>query len=237
MKFTRTVRLYLSFSFLAAALILLLVGTSSPHSAPLPYHEKMVIGSIFILCCCLGISFTVHPNWIRYSIQGNRNQENIIRSRGDRSFRGHHPDCPSFHTHRLQMRQMTWCAGCLGLFIGLCVTIAVTTLYLISEVHFSKPMPLLLLLLGLSVLLIVYSEIIYRSKYPSVHVVINSMLPLDFFLITVAVIDGTGELTYGLFTILVCFLWLDTRIRLSRWRHNRICTQCSESCKRFADTA
>jgi hypothetical protein len=97
-------------------------------------------------------------------------------------------------------------------------------------------MSFLLLLLGLFILIVVYGEIIYRSHHPMVHTVINSLLPLSFSIVTMAVVGCTGEFVYGLFTILICFLWLDTRIRLSKWRHNLLCIQCSESCKRLTDS-
>ncbi|MCX6662347.1 MAG: hypothetical protein NTY91_07350 [Euryarchaeota archaeon] len=91
----------------------------------------------------------------------------------------------------------------------------------------------LLLLLGLFILLVVYIEVLYRSRYAIVHVIINSLMPFSFFIITIAVGGLTGKFVYGFFTILLCFLWLDTRIHLSKWHHRSLCKNCFESCKMF----
>jgi len=116
----------------------------------------------------------------------------------------------------------------------LCVSIFLMILYMGMNFHPTKMMALLLLLLGLLIVPVVYSEILYRNRYAIVHVFLNSLLPLSFFVITVTVGEITGEFIYGFFTILLCFLWLDTRIQLSKWRHGLLCAHCVESCKMFS---
>jgi hypothetical protein len=37
----------------------------------------------------------------------------------------------------------------------------------------------------------------------------------------------------GLVGIIICFLWLDTRIQLSRWNHLKTCRRCPKACKSF----
>lgn len=237
MKRTNTIYLYLVFSVVAAVLILLLVGTAPSQSLSRSIQEEVGIASVFILCCSIGISFTLRPNWVRRSILGFQNEEKNTQPRGERSFQGHHPDCPTFKNHTIRWKEKTWCAGCLGLFIGLCVSIALMTLYLGTGIQLTKMMSVFLLLLGLFILAVVYVEIFHQSRHATVHVFINSMLPLIFFIITISVVAITGKFIYGLFTILFCFLWLDTRIRLSKWHHSILCTHCSESCKMFTDPA
>jgi ABC-type nickel/cobalt efflux system permease component RcnA len=197
--------------------------------------EKMVIAGAFILCCLLGVSFTVRPNWARRHFPKKTNEkESSIQ--GKRSFLGHHPDCGTFQNHTIRWKQKTWCSGCFGLFIGLCASILIMILYILLDVSLTPQFSTLLLLLGLSILPVVYLEILYRSRYPIVHVLTNSMLPLSFFLLTITVVGLTGRIADGMFTILLCFLWLDTRIQLSKWRHNSLCSNCTEPCKMYTVT-
>jgi len=233
LKITRTIYLYFAFSFVAAVFLILLVGTTPSQTSPLTFLEKMGITSAFILCCVVGISLTFRSNWIRRYFSQSKRREKNMQSSGERTFRGHHPQCLTFQNHTIHWKEKTWCAGCLGLFIGLCLSILLMILYMITDFQFTKMIALLILLPGLFILLIVYVEILHPSRHATVHVFINSIMPLSFFTITIAVGGITGNLTYGLFTVLLCFLWLDTRIQLSKWHHRFLCTNCPESCKMF----
>ena len=224
---------YLIFSFIAAVLIILVVGTIPSHIQPISLLEKVGLACVFIFCCIIGISFTLHPNWARRYFSKFKDEEKNTLLQVKREFQGHHPDCSTFQNHTIQWKKKTWCAGCLGLFIGLCVSILLMILYMITDFQLTNMMFILLILLGLFILPVVYVEIIYRTRYAIVHVFINSMLPLSFFIITISVGGFTGKFVYGFFTILLCFLWLDTRIQLSKWHHRLLCTNCLESCKMF----
>jgi hypothetical protein len=233
---TRNLLVYLIFSFIAVVLIVLLVVTTPTDTPPITTSEKTGIAGAFIICCIVGISFTFRPNWVRRYTPQKKDEEKKILTQVKRSFRGHHPDCPTFRDHTIQWKQKTWCAGCLGLFMGLCTSILLMILYTIIDFQLTKTLSYLMLILGLFMLPIVYLEILHRSRHPLVHVFSNSMLPLSFFIITTAMVGLTGNIVDELFTILLCFLWLDTRIQLSKWRHRFLCTNCSESCKMYTDT-
>lgn len=58
-------------------------------------------------------------------------------------------------------------------------------------------------------------------------------ITIQVFLITISIGEITGNMVYGIFSVLLCFLWLDTRIRLSKWNHHRTCTFCPETCKYY----
>ena len=213
-------------------MILFVVLTPSQTSL-ISFLEKVGLAIVFILCCIIGISFTIRPNWIRHYFPKTKNLEKNIQLDFKRSFQGHHPDCLIFKNHTIQLRGKTWCAGCLGLFIGLCSAIVIMILYLITDIQLTNVMSLLFLIFGLFTLAVVFIEILHRSRHAIVHVFINSLMPVSFFLITIAVSSITGEFIYGFFSILMCFLWLDTRIHFSKSRHRILCTECSESCKMF----
>jgi hypothetical protein len=207
---------------------------TSPSTTPtITISEKEVIAGIFITSCVIGISFTLRPNWVRQYLPKIQNREKNTRNGVTQSFRGHHPDCYTFQNHTIHWKDKTWCAGCLGLLIGLCVSILLMMFYIITEYSQRKMISYLLYILGLFILTVVYLEIVYGRNHPTFHVFSNSMLPISFFLITISVVGRTGKSVYGLFTVLFCFLWLDARIHLSKWRHRRLCTYCTESCKMY----
>jgi hypothetical protein len=229
----RSVSVYLIFSFLATVLIGILVITSPSDTPTITISEKGVIAGVFITSCVVGISFTFYPNWIRRYYPQKKNREKNTIKEVKRLFQGHHPDCDIFQNHRIQWKHKTWCGGCLGLLIGLNVSIMLMILYLIIDFKQPKMISYLLFIIGLFILILVYFEIVYRKRHSLLHVFFNSLLPLSFFIITIAVVGLTGIVVYGFFTILLCFLWLDTRIQLSKWRHTLLCTYCTESCKMY----
>jgi hypothetical protein len=233
LKDYRVVYFFLILSVIAMLLVLVLIGLTPSQNTHLSFSEKVGTVGVFIICCVFGISFTMKPNWVRRLVSASKDQEKNAQSNGERLFRGHHPDCSPFQNHTIQMNGKTLCAGCLGLSLGLFAAIGSMIVYTITDIQQTKTMSFLLLLLGLIFLMLVYIEIFYESISPILHVFLNSLMPLGFSLITIAVGGFTGEPLYGFFSILLCFLWLDTRIRLSKWRHSSICIQCPESCKRF----
>jgi len=229
----KNVSISLFFSVLAGVLLSILVITAPSYTQPITIEAKGVIAGVFIMSCVIGISFTFKPNCLRRYQPWKKNREKNTKKKATRSFQGHHPDCHTFQNHRIKLKNKIWCAGCLGLLIGLSVSILLMLIYLILDFTQSKIISYLLFIVGLFILTFVYIEILYSKRHPLVHVFSNSLLPLSFFIIIIAVIGVTGKLLDGFFTILLCFLWLDVRIQLSKWRHFLLCTHCVESCNMF----
>jgi hypothetical protein len=106
------------------------------------------------------------------------------------------------------------------IFLFILPRLSLTTLYFIFA-------------LGLILLPFVYAEIICPKRYASTHTILNIVLVFGFFCLTISILEITGDLIYGILTIILCFLWLDTRIQLSNWNHIRMCNSCPESCKMY----
>ena len=236
MRKINTLFLYLAFSFIGAALLILLIGLKPSQSSSLSISEKVGITAAFILSCSAGISLTFKPNWFRHYFSKSTYETQNTHSKGKQSFQGHHPGCLTFQNHTIHWRGKIWCAACLGLFIGFCVSIALMVFYMITDFQPTQMTALLLLLLSVFILVVVFIEIIHRNTHASIHVFINSLLPLSFFLVIVAVVGATGELLYGFLSLLLCFLWLDTRIQLSKSHHTMLCKNCAEPCKMFSES-
>jgi uncharacterized protein YacL len=230
---TKLVLFYLALSVIGAALLVGL-ALQTPTSHPLSmFPGKISIAAVFILCCIFGISFSLRPNWVRLFI---RKKEEMITNHSNaeqRSFQGHHPDCETFKNHRWTYQNKTWCAGCFGLLIGCLLSSILMILYVVVPLHLSPMISHLLLITGFIIIVVVYLEIIQKRRHASIHVLSNGMLVLSFFFIMVSIIELSGKVEYGLYTILLCMLWLDTRVQLSRWYHSRLCRSCLQSCKTY----
>jgi hypothetical protein len=197
-------------------------------------NDKIIASGIFITSCCVGITLALYPGWIRRVAGKELRTVHRIQQHPTRSFSGHHPDCEMFQTHRIIVDKKTWCAGCLGLLIGSFVSILFMVLYTISSTGFSRFTYGILLLLGLVLVVVIFLETITRSTRASTHLLFNGLLIPSFFFITMSVTELTGKALFGVFTVLLCVLWLDTRVTLSTWRHRSTCNLCKEPCKMYA---
>jgi len=227
---------YLGLSVAGAALLVVFVLMTPAPTHTLVLLEKMIVAGVFIASCVVGISFSLRPNWVRLFIS---QKENTVKNHSEalqRSFWGHHPDCKTFENHRVIYLDKTWCAGCLGLLIGCLLSIILMILYVVVPFQQPPTISRLLFFLGLLVMALVYLEIILGSRHSIIHVLSNGMLILSFFIITASIVELSGKVEYGLYTILLCILWLDTRIQLSRWHHRRLCSSCLQSCKIYEAT-
>ena len=229
----RNIFLYLLFSVLAAVLIIIMVIFTPSNSPFIPVTEKIGVAGIFILCCLFGISFAIRPNWVRRSLQKTNYEENHKSDEEKRPFQGHHPNCPTFKNHTVLLHGKTWCAGCLGLLLGICASVLFMILYTLINFTFTKMISYVFLGIGLFFLSTVYLEVFYRRKHPMIHVFSNSLLPSSFLLVTIAVEATTGNVLFGFFSIVLGFLWLDTRIQLSNYRHRQLCSDCPKPCKMY----
>ena len=235
MNQTKIVLSYLGLSVAGAALLIVFVSMTPTPTRTLALLEKIFVAGVFIIICVFGVSFSLRPNWVRLFIS---KKENTVKNHSEalqRSFRGHHPDCKTFENHRVIYLDKTWCAGCLGLLIGCLLSIFLMILYVVDSQQ-PPTISRLLFCLGLLLIALVYLEIIRESRHSIIHVLSNALLVLSFFFITTSIVELSGKVEYGFFTILLCILWLDTRIQLSRWRHRRLCSSCPEPCKIYEAT-
>ncbi len=198
--------------------------------------EKLVVACFFSLLCAFGVLFALRPNWLKATLSKKntteKNKTNEIKQR----FRGHHPDCFVFEHHRLICGKKTWCAGCFGLLIGCILSIILMLLYVVVPLRLSLLAARLWFIFGLFVIIIVFAESILPRRYAGTHVMVNAMFIVSFFLITVSVVELSGDVIYGFYAMILCVLWLDTRIHLSKWHHSHLCIRCPQSCKIYVTT-
>ena len=86
---------------------------------------------------------------------------------------------------------------------------------------------------GFSAVSIAYLEAAFGRRRAVLHVIANSFMIVGFFLLVVGMMGATGNDVSGLLAVSFSFLWIDTRIQLSNWRHSIVCDECPKSCKMY----
>lgn len=219
---------YLFLSGTGALLIiaLLFFGHSNANSAHL--SGKLVVGGAFIICCVCGISVALKPDRI------NKFQErgNMDRQRIDMNMRGHHPECEHFRSHTIKFKNEILCSGCSGLALGSIISIFLMIIYIVFLEEITPAALYLFIIPGMVLIALNYVETLFPTK-SCLHMISNVLLIISFFFIITGTFHLTGRPVYGIFAILISFIWLDTRIQLSRQHHSGICMNCSESCKAY----
>lgn len=225
---------YIILSIVAAFLLLILIFLSPLNTTAIEIYDKLFVSGIFITSCIFGISLALYPHWFRgltkhttHYLDGEKSKKNT------RKYKGHHPDCGNFQSHIVETKDKKLCAGCLGLSIGSIVSIILTMFYVViirkelaTEFYYA-------VFIGFIIIGFVYIEIILPLRHVIVHVISNIFLVLSFFLINIGIFEITGNKIYYMLSVVISFLFLDTRIQLSNWQHTRICESCSETCKMY----
>ena len=234
MKQKTNVIYYLILSITAAILLLTLAFFNSSNTASVDIYDKLFVGGVFITICLFGISLAIYPGWFkRFTKQEKQNPNRKQTQKAARKRKGHHPDCDQFQNHTIRIDNKILCAGCLGLSIGAILSIFLMILYIVIGGELSFTTFYFFMFLGLILIGLVYIEIMLPIRHAIIHVLSNVFLVVSFLLIVVCIFEITGNKIYGAVSILLSFLWLDTRIQLSYWQHSLICNNCTEQCKMY----
>ncbi len=233
MKQVKTIFNYLLLSTVAVVLILILVFFKQVSLNAITIIDKMFVVGAFFIGCIFGISIAIYPNWWRKNKQNPNHTSNLKNAKTSRSFKGHHPDCTGFKNHTILIRNKTRCAGCFGLIIGSIISIFLMIIYLLILPNLNLTIWYFIFFLGLLIIPFIYIEIIFSKRNRNLHVISNSIFIFGFFCLTISVLEITGNFIYAILTILFCFLWLDTRIQLSKQQHSKICSFCKQTCKSY----
>lgn len=230
----RNVVYYLILSIAGAALLISLAWLSTPLTGDVQFLDKLLVGVVFISSCLFGISLAVRPNWTRRLIQ--RRSRGLVTEgihTSTRKNKGHHPDCKGFRGHVIEKRDRTLCAGCSGLASGSVISILLMVMFIILPYRLSPTAGFVLVTIGLVLVAANYVETAILTRQPRVHQASNVILVIGFFLVVIGMFHLTGNAVYGIFGVVMSFLWLDTRIQISSWRNAEICRSCSEICKAY----
>ena len=230
-----SISLYLIFSIIGAVLLVTASILSFSKEASITLSDRIFVGGLFILSCILGISLALKPNWIKRlsSKDASVSNGNPMNEKINNRRRGHHPLCSRFQNHTISHNGKILCAGCLGLAIGCVIAILLMTLFLIIVYFLSLTFFVLSLSIGLIIITFSYIETALPQRTPTGHVMSNVLLVIGLFLVVSGVFGITKSPLIGAFAVLISFLWLDTRVQLSNWNHEKMCRECRNTCKAY----
>lgn len=231
MRSGRNLDYYFILSIIGAILLVILLLIND-RAGTVTFNEKVIVGTAFILSCMLGISMAVRPNWIhRLGKDQSSTKQTLPKQLEQISREGHHPTCKNFESHTIKISNKQHCAGCTGLAAGAVIGIVLMCLYLIIPFQMNDNIPELFLTIGFIIIGLIFLKIMTMPKTASTHIISNAGLPLGFFFVVIGILELTGDIVSGLIAVIISFLWLDTRIQISNWRHTITCKVCKKSCK------
>jgi hypothetical protein len=197
--------------------------------------RKPVIGSIFSSICVLGILAVFSPNQcLRIFNIGKKNRTiasdstNLAAHGKSSALQGHHPTCGNYDAHIFQIKGKIFCAACTGLLLGGLLALAGAAVYFFGDWGVAEHSSLLVLLGIVGV-----SWGLFQFKFKSiVRLSVNTIFVLGTLLIVIGIDELVHSLFVDLFVVSLIAFWLFTRISLSQWDHERICSGCEiENCE------
>ncbi len=196
--------------------------------------RKPVIGSIFSSICVLGILAVFLPNrCLRILDLGKKNKKvgsgsSKLSSHGTSyALKGHHPTCGKYDAHIFRIKGKTVCAACAGLLLGGLLALAGASVYFFAGWRVAEHSSLMVLL-GIAGVSFGLFQFKFRSL---VRLSVNTVFVVGALLILVGIDELVHSLFFDLFVVSLIVFWLFTRISLSQWDHERICSDCTiENC-------
>ncbi len=221
-------------SLAGGIIVLTLVSFGASAHSNVQLTDRLIVGVPLLASFLLGISLAVKPGWMRRLRRDAIHDADArpLNSPG-RGRRGHHPDCEHFRPHIVRVGGKVLCAGCTGLALGSVASIGMVGLYALPLMSMPPPISIILVAIGTALVAASLADSELFQARGGERLFSNLVMPVGFFLVAAGLLEATGNVAYGLAGVLISFLWLDTRIRLSRRRHVRICRSCGEACKSY----
>jgi len=221
-------------SFLGLLLLVVLTFFPPTATGDVPWR-KPVIGSIFISICVLGILAVFSPNKCLRIFNIRKKKKTVgsdsakfVSHGTSNALQGHHPTCGKFTAHIFRIKGKTFCAACVGLLLGGLLALAGAFIYFFGDWRAAEHSSLLVLLgiMGVSFGLL-------QFKFKNlIRLSVNTIFVLGTLLILIGIDELVHSLIFDLFVVSLIIFWLFTRISLSQWDHERICSDCEiESCR------
>lgn len=187
--------------------------------------RKPLVGSVFSLICVLGIFAALFPSQCSQTLHfRGENTHSTSHRTHDPS---HHPDCEGFSGHVIKIRGHRLCAACTGLLLGALIALIGTAFYFFGGGH-AEGSGLQIVLIGAVGIVLGFFQLKFRSF---ARLTLNVFFVLGAFLILVGIDEITESLFIDLFLVALIVFWILTRIQLSQWDHQRICSSCESPCE------
>jgi hypothetical protein len=211
-------------SFIGLVIVVFLVVIPPTATSDFLWR-KPIIGTVFSVLCFLGVLAVISPSKCSGLIETRKQNDGLFSANSKKlltNFKGHHPSCGKYSAHVLQLLGKTHCAACIGLLFGGLLGLAGSVLYFfvgfpVSDFNF------VLVAFGAVGILIGLFQFSFRGL---ARLFANTVFVVGAFLVLVSVDSTVGGLFFDLFVVCLIVFWLFTRISLSQWDHERICSVC-----------
>ena len=209
-----------------SAIGLILVFSAIANGLSPVTQQRPVHLFIFVSLCVLGVVATLFPRRCSPEVRvtGDLHPSRYTDVLSIRVIHGHHSDCSGFSNHEIRLGGKRICTGCLGLLAGSFMAIIIT----VAQATQRIPVPSQYGFMGLAFVAagLAYC-VIFPGSPPVLRTVLNAFLVTGFALVYLGLTSVRG---LGLMGISLGIFWMYTRIRLSRWSHERLCAGCDEPC-------
>jgi hypothetical protein len=191
--------------------------------------RKPLVGSVFSLICITGIIATFFPEKCTQTFHPQRREKEAIDGTGNFALhrasialKGHHPDCGKFSAHTILVDGRLFCAACAGLLLGGIVALIGTGFYFFVDWDL-RQVGFWYVLAGQAGVFLGFIQLKFTG---CVRLVVNSLFVFGAFLTLVSTDKLVANLFVDLYLIGLIIFWLWTRIIISQWDHQRICSRC-----------
>jgi len=221
-------------------------------SPPAPQENfvcrKPLIGAMFASICVLGILADISPNECTRVLDLRKKEKRwnrfygfkrgvVVSENDSTALYGHHPMCGRFSSHVFRADGKILCATCSGLFLGALIVLGGVALYFLGNLQTEQNAFSLVWVGIIGVIFGLFQSPLIDFHRSYVRVFSSSFFAIGSFLILVGIDDLARDFFLDVFLVfLICF-WLMTRISLSQWEHEKICSTCSSAvCDFFEQT-
>jgi hypothetical protein len=220
-------------------LFIISVLTSSPPVSQENFvWRKPLIGSFFASISLLGILAVFFPNECSKVFDFGSKEKSRSRFYGFKRgvaiskrdlpvLLGHHPTCGQFSSHVFRVGGKVFCATCSGLFLGAVFVLVGVASYFLGNWQ-NGPNAFSLVWVGIiGVILGLLQSPVLTFHRSFVRVFSSALLAFGSFLILVGIDELAYNVFLDVFLVFLTVFWLMTRISLSEWEHEKICSMCS----------
>jgi hypothetical protein len=204
--------------------------------------RKPLVGSAFSAVCVLGILAVFFPNQCSRFFDMGKREKNPNRFFGFKrnasishtttsTLRGHHPQCGRFSTHVFGLGEWIFCATCSGLFSGAVFALVGVALYFFGNLQVGQNAFRMVLVGAVGVVFGLLQSPLPMLQNGFIRLFSSAFFIVGTFLILVGIEELAHSTSVDFFFVVLSVFWLMTRISLSQWDHERVCSKCPlDSC-------
>ncbi len=193
---------------------------------------RVAFASVLVTSCLIGMVIASRP-WDRAVRGSQMSEEDGYEPPGDGepigpSIVAHHPDCGRFEEHTIMIGERSWCAGCVGLFLGSLMGLPVAGLLAFDALPEGQGGRMVVATFGAVFVVLGVGEERFKPWDVLTHVAVTGLLVLGTIILASMLMDS--GLIPGFSSIVYAFSILAIRMEISKLRHSEICLRCIDGC-------